>query len=54
MEVGLAPSPSVGPRPGVSPESEALLHVLRPHCMAAVMAMEDLLGSAAAGDTAVR
>lgn len=46
MELGRAPFPGVGPRHGVSRESEALLNVLRPHCMAAVMAMEDLLGSA--------
>lgn len=28
---------------GVSPQSEALLNVLRPYCMSAVMSMEDLL-----------
>ena len=47
MEFGRFPSPGVGPRPGASPESEALLNILRPHCMGAVMALEDLLGSAA-------
>lgn len=46
MELGRAPFPGMGPRPGVSREMEALLNTLRPHCMAAVMAMEDLLGSA--------
>eukprot|EP00752_Nemacystus_decipiens_P012189 g10806.t2 len=46
MELGRAPLPGMGPRRGVSPGSEALLDVLRPHCMGAMMAMEDLLGSA--------
>lgn len=44
MELGRASSSGAGPRPGaVAPESEALLNVLRPYCMEAVLAMEGLL-----------
>ncbi|CAN0246327.1 unnamed protein product, partial [Ectocarpus sp. 8 AP-2014] len=45
MEPGRRPSVGNGHRRGIAPESEALLSVLRPYCMSAVMAMEDLLGS---------
>eukprot|EP00903_Cladosiphon_okamuranus_P012353 g11582.t1 len=46
MELGRGTFPGVAPRPGLSPESEVLLNILRPHCMATMMAMEHLLSSA--------